>query len=633
MVVTTSDSASPAAQPANRRAELAFDACPDGILVIDADTNILAANRAIERILGYRVSEVIGTNAGSLIDRSESLREAATQTEQRWRGSSEPVDLGLQTFTRADDSAVHVNVSIVRTQAGEHPEFTVFLVDVTELERERAHNFAVADYYRAISKHSVGALILHANNPKDSLIVSSGAALGYPALTPLPGGLPSLTHPQDGIGVTDFLQAIDARGAASAEVRLRAADGRWLTCELIAENRSDDPTLAGATIWAVDVTAQRARQRRVETNLVRLRLLIDNLGAAVLMEDQSRHVLVINDEFASMFDSPVPAEEIVGTDCAGAAESVKDMFADPDGFTSGVSQRVTEQVPVLGERLELANGEVLERDYLPITGESGPAGHIWRYRNVTRQIQETLLLADQNRSLAELSRLKTEFVARVSHELRSPLTSVVSFAELLADSPAEQLGSEQAAHLEIIVRNSRRLLRLIEDLLLVAKLESRTLPLTLEAVDIPTVVHQVVDELRPRAHAKAIELEVAIESGPHIQADALRLQQVMVNLLGNAIGYTPEGGSVTVTARPERQQPEWVVKVIDTGVGIPSEDLPKLFIPFFRSGSGHSQRAGGTGLGLPIVRLIVEQHGGTITAESTSGFGTTVTVRLPFEEA
>ncbi|MFV0426453.1 MAG: ATP-binding protein [Beutenbergiaceae bacterium] len=629
---TTSTARHPPRAVTDNRAALAFDACPDGILVIDDHVHILAANLAVERLLGFAASDLIGTDVSKLIDRNESLREAATRTEQQWRSGSDPVELGLQTFTRTDESEVQVNVSIVRTIDGPEPEFTVFLVDVTDLERERAHQLAAADYYRAISRHSIGALILHAANADDSLIISSGSALGYPALTPLPGGLQSLTHPHDATIVVDFLQAIQARGTANAELRLRSSDGHWLTCEVTGENRLDDPVLAGATIWAIDVTAQRARQRRVETNLVRMHLLIDNLGAAVLLEDQSRHVLVVNDEFVNMFHSPLNAEELVGTDCAGAEEIVKDMFADPDGFTHGVRERVRDQIPVLGEQLELASGEVLERDYLPIAGEAGPAGHIWRYRNITRQIQETVLLADQNRSLAELARLKTEFVARVSHELRSPLTSVVSFADLLIDASEGTLSEEQGSHLEIIVRNSHRLLRLIDDLLLVAKLESRTLPLSLTSVDLPSVIRQVIDEIAPHALAKSIELDQAIGVGPLIQADPLRLQQVLTNLLSNAIGYTPDGGRIRICAAPNPDSSHWTLQVADTGVGIPAEDLPKLFIPFFRSGTGLAQRAGGTGLGLPIVRLIVEEHGGTITAESTVGVGTVVTVHLPFEE-
>ena len=288
---------------------------------------------------------------------------------------------------------------------------------------------------------------------------------------------------------------------------------------------------------------------------------------------------------------------------------------------------------ILDTKILMADGRTLERDFLPVSVEGRAAGNLWVYRDVTLTIAHQKLLEDQNRSLSELSDLKTEFVARASHELRSPLTSVVSFTDMLADPESGPLNDEQSRYVEVILRNAGRLLRLIEDLLLVAKLESRTLPLSLGPVDLLLVATQVTTELAPVASNAQVALSLAGTAGPRVRGDAVRLQQVVTNLVNNAITYTPAGGRVEVGVGPDRASNRWRLTVDDTGVGVADDDLPHLFDAFFRASSAVSARASkGTGLGLAIVRVIVEEHGGTIEVASTLGVGTSVTVWLPFDD-
>ncbi|MFV0307639.1 MAG: ATP-binding protein [Desertimonas sp.] len=581
-----------------RRAIAAVETSPYGIVNVDHTARIVAANAAAVAMLG---------DPDGLIGRS-------------WTD-----------VTGAGAAIAHLDITTAATDGT--AERTIYLVERPRQNPDVSRQLAAADRYRAIVQRSIHTLILCANDPRDSAVLSGRSVLGYPMLTPLPGGMLSLCHPDDIDRAVVFMTGVrdgDPHHTDTIELRLRTADGRWRTCEVGAENLTHEPSVGGVVVWAVDVTDRRAKERRAEASLLRLHLLIDNLGAAVLMEDEDRRVLVANDEMVQMFAIPVPPQDLVGTDCSGAAETVKQMFADPDGFIAGVARCLEGRQPVIGEQLVLADGRVWERDYLPIPGDAGPVGHLWRYRDVTRHIEETRLLADQNRSLEELARLKNEFVARASHELRSPLTSVVSFADLLAETTKGQLDDEQTEYLAVIVRNAQRLLRLIDDLLLVAKLESNTLPLSLGLVDLPTLVTQVSDELRPRAESKQLRLDVGTTPGGRLRADALRLQQMTSNLIGNAIAYTPAGGTITVAVRPAPGGAGWELTVGDTGVGIGAGDLPELFAPFFRAASGARVQAAGTGLGLVIVRSIVDAHHGTIAVDSEEGRGTTITVRLPF---
>jgi signal transduction histidine kinase len=233
--------------------------------------------------------------------------------------------------------------------------------------------------------------------------------------------------------------------------------------------------------------------------------------------------------------------------------------------------------------------------------------------------------------LQELDNVKTEFVSSVSHELRTPLTSIVGYLELLNDGAAGQLDPEQTRMLDVIERNSRRLLSLIEDLLTLSRIESGAFKVSLAEVELPPLVEGVVESIRPNLDRHEIKLEVELaERLGMVRGDAAQLERVLTNLLTNAVKFTPGGGRVTLTARPVGKTV--AISVSDTGIGIPLHEQPKLFSRFFRSSTAQEQAIQGTGLGLVIVKSIVEHHGGTIWFTSKPGTGTTFTVTLPLAD-
>jgi signal transduction histidine kinase len=235
------------------------------------------------------------------------------------------------------------------------------------------------------------------------------------------------------------------------------------------------------------------------------------------------------------------------------------------------------------------------------------------------------LLAEQNERLRESDRLKDEFVALISHDLRTPLTSIMGYLELALDD--EELGEEPRTYLDVVQRNSERLLRLVNDLLFVARLEAGELDLHSSEVDLGACVRQAVEEARPRAAAKSIELGAEVQSVPELRADRGRMFQLLDNLISNAIKFTPEGGRIEVrlTQRDSRLR----LEVSDTGIGIAQEELSRLFERFFRATTATERHIPGTGLGLYIAGAIVGAHGGEIDVESTPGQGTTFCVEFP----
>nr|WP_240188810.1 ATP-binding protein [Nakamurella flavida] len=237
----------------------------------------------------------------------------------------------------------------------------------------------------------------------------------------------------------------------------------------------------------------------------------------------------------------------------------------------------------------------------------------------------------------EQSRLKDEFVNLISHELRTPLSSILGYLELVADDPDNPLSEEQQRYLGTVERNANRLLRLVSDLLFTAQVESGGFHISEQALDVTGLVRASLETAGPAAAARSVTLDVQAPAEPVlVLGDPTRLSQAVDNLLSNAVKFTRPGGSVVVGVRVESApadagtaEPDVCISVRDTGIGIPEEELDRLFNRFFRASTARTEAVPGVGLGLTITKAIATAHGGTIELASTVGTGTTFTIRLP----
>jgi signal transduction histidine kinase len=252
-----------------------------------------------------------------------------------------------------------------------------------------------------------------------------------------------------------------------------------------------------------------------------------------------------------------------------------------------------------------------------------------RERLLVAEREATAALSEQNERLLELDRMKDQFVSSVTHELRTPLTSMIGYLEILVGSDVGELTPEEEQHfLEIVDRNCQRLNRLVDDILTAARMDSGRFSLERTSVDLAPLASERVESIRAAAEQQHVELRLTIDGDlPVLDADPMRLGQLLDNLLSNAVKFTPAEGEVSVDLSIRGDTVH--IEVADTGVGIPEDEIEKLFDRFFRASTATSVK--GTGLGLSIAKTIVEAHGGVISVRSEVGTGTTFSVDLPVE--
>ncbi len=250
------------------------------------------------------------------------------------------------------------------------------------------------------------------------------------------------------------------------------------------------------------------------------------------------------------------------------------------------------------------------------------------YQNLEEKVsQRTSELQSANQELARANKLKSEFLANVSHELRTPLSAIIGFSQILLDGIDGPLNEEQQQDIQQVNKSGQSLLTLINQILDLSKIEAGKMDLSLERVELPELVDGVADGIRPLAQEKGLRVETRFAPDlPAVEADAVRLKQILINLLSNAVKFT-ERGHIEVWAQPSGRMVRISVK--DTGIGISPESQKVIFDEFVQGDGSSTRRHGGTGLGLSIVRKLVEMHGGAVTVVSEPGMGSTFSFTLP----
>jgi two-component system phosphate regulon sensor histidine kinase PhoR len=372
-----------------------------------------------------------------------------------------------------------------------------------------------------------------------------------------------------------------------------------------------DPLFGRVFSMLQEVAEERDRlKQQINEDSFNLGAILSSMTEGVMVVDAERRIQLVNDSFLQLFSlerSPVGKTVLMSLREAAIEEVLRTTIETSEPQSNEIS------LPAQSE----AATRYFQVNSVPVKDRHGrTSGAVTVLHEITQ--------------LRQVEAIRREFVSNVSHELRTPLSIFRGYLENLMDNP-EVSRRELADSLAVMRKHSDRLNALLEDLLTLARLESRRINLEPVSIRVVPFLKQMVEDWRMRLGAKEIRIRYEGEEAlPPISADMLRMEQVFTNLIDNAMKYTPEGGEIVVSARRTGGGVE--IAVQDNGIGIPPPDLPHVFERFFRVDKARSREAGGTGLGLSIVKHIVAMHDGTVRAESAYGKWTKITLGFPVEE-
>ena len=392
---------------------------------------------------------------------------------------------------------------------------------------------------------------------------------------------------------------------------------------------SDSGDFGGFRGTARDVTAEMSALILVGKSRRQLSHAIDSISEGFALFDAEERLVLCNQKYLDSF--PVTGAGIrpgqLYADILHEALAAGDIIATPS------MERIRRQsLTARAKALDAVEWEIGGGRWIRATDRITPDGSIVGIRtDVTEWKQRERALFDAKETAELANRTKSEFLANISHELRTPLNAIIGFSELLV---SEALGPIGNAHykdyLSDVLGSARHLLDVINDIIDLARAEAGRFELNEEPTDVTEAANAVLRMMRERAMRGQVTLSTDFADDlPPIRLDPRKLRQILTNLISNAIKFTHEGGSVVVAVRRETAGGDVLIEVIDTGIGMAQEDVPIAFKPFGQIDAKLNRQYEGTGLGLPLTKVMVELHQGEITIDSVLGEGTRVTVRLP----
>jgi two-component system, OmpR family, phosphate regulon sensor histidine kinase PhoR len=389
---------------------------------------------------------------------------------------------------------------------------------------------------------------------------------------------------------------------SATEVALELAKGNYR-----ARTYVDQQNETSLLSHSINILARNLQEivKTQEMQRDRLSTLIENMGSALILIDNRGYISLINKTYKEIFD--VIPESYLSQLYYNAIEHKEITNLIEELF-------MTEQN--IKRQLLLPIG--IERRYFEVFGSPIIGTH--------NEWKGVLLVFHDITELKKLEQMRKDFVANVSHELKTPITSIKGFSETLLDGAMKEQETLEA-FLSIILKESDRLQTLIQDLLDLSKIEQHDFQLELENIDILSLLDEVKTMLQGKADQKNISLKIVSDTSQQfVKGDYYRLKQVFINLLSNAINYTGPEGYVEMGVKADNDKVYIAVK--DTGIGIQQDEVSRIFERFYRIDRARSRNSGGTGLGLAIVKHIVEAHKGTISVQSIVGKGSTFTISL-----
>ncbi len=470
--------------------------------------------------------------------------------------------------------------------------------------------------------------------------------LGWRRQEMLGANLHDLVHYQtsNGVPVSRDECAMHAEVAAAHVYRsdfdaFSRKDGSLFPIAVVQVPLFEGEHVIGSVTAFQDITERRHNEDSLLASTSRLSALIESLQAGVLVEDENRQIVLVNQALGRQLGYEADPQELIGLDGRQVIRHLQDAFAEPTAFAERVAAVVDGRQLVIGEELVLADGRVLERDYIPIylfpevAAADDYRGHLWLYRDITERKRFEGELKQARDAAESANRTKSEFLANMSHEIRTPMNGIIGMTDLALGT---ELSNQQRDYLDMVKSSAESLLTIINDILDFSKIEAGRLDIEHIHFPLAGLLSDIVKPLSLRARQKQLDLHLEADDDlpTHIVADPGRLRQVLINLIGNAIKFT-EAGSISLQVKNTVTPGMLHFAVSDTGIGIPADKQNLIFGAFSQADNSISRRYGGTGLGLSICARLVELMGGRLWVESDgvsgSAFHFTIAVDRPVQ--
>jgi PAS domain S-box-containing protein len=372
--------------------------------------------------------------------------------------------------------------------------------------------------------------------------------------------------------------------------------------------------------------ALEAKTAELAASLAMMQATLESTADGILVTDEAGSVTGFNETFVRMWDLPTDVME--SRDHRRLLDVMARQLPDPDNFLDEIAAIQAGSRPDTFDIQSLADGRVFERCTRVQLIDGRVVGRVWSYRDVTERARSEAALREAKAQAEAASRAKSAFLAMMSHELRTPLNAIAGYAQLLELEIHGQLSEAQRQSISRIQSSQKHLLRLIDDVLTHAKLETGTIHYELRAVPVADAIAGAEALVAPQAQARNLTIDIrGCSMDLTARADEERVRQILANLLSNAIKFTDPGGWIEVACA--RVESDVRIAVRDSGIGIPDDALEDIFVPFMQVRAELTRATGGTGLGLPISRSLARGMGGDVTVESTPGSGSTFALVLP----
>jgi PAS domain S-box-containing protein len=604
---------------------------PVAIISREGDDLLFAeCNEATVDLLKVSSTDLARTRVTNLLTAPDLAGAARSIVAGRAAGWSGPIGLAADTRTRLDGT-----LSLIE-ELEDSALFSLHLVDVTAPQEMQERLEAERNYTRAVIDTASSMIVL--TRPDGTVITAN------PATTALTGyredelvGRPMwellMTGQQQAGAAELFATQLPREG----EAQLRTKDGRQMAVIFSSDvHQASADAEVTVVLSATDVTAARENAGMVNHLLRSARTIAfvgtDLEGRITLFNTGAEHMLGVEADSATGREL---VEFIAEEDLARYSATGGSTFAAIVDHPAGDLSPETRDWTWLPEGRPPLKVSMTTN---PVTDSFGDLfGYLFVASDITdtRRSQDILVRALQRERevvsrLKDLDNVKDDFVTTVSHELRTPMSSIIGSAEMLADGMVGELAPDQLRMVEVITRNGDRLLSLADDLLLLATFDQSALPEQTHDVDLRDVVEESASAVATLLAGRTLDVRYTVPDEPVVvSGDASHLERALTNLLTNGVKFTPDGGQVLVEVHANAKARAAVLTVTDTGLGIPEADLEHVFGRFFRSSVVQERAIQGSGLGLSIVKTIVENHEGRIDVRSEPGTGTTFTVTLP----